>query len=87
MADPNIPVEPEVVDRVPLEPQQLGVVLQNYVIGKRVTHVTHFRSQKDNRERYAVIMEDGACLLFAPSPNGVDLVMTLVQDVREKPGA
>ena len=87
VADPNIPVEPEVEGRVPLEPQQLDVVFKNYIFGKRVTQIAHFRSLKDNRERYAVVMEDGACLLFAPAPNGADIVMTLVQDVREKPSA
>ena len=87
MADPNIPIEPEVEGRVPLEPQQLDVVIKNYIIGKRVTHVAHFRSEKDGRERYTVVVDDGACLLFAPAPNGADLVMTLVQDVREAPSA
>ena len=87
MADPNPPVEPEVEDRVPLEPQQMDVALKNYICGHRVTHISHFRSPKANRERYAVVMEDGACLLFAPAPNGADLVMTIIQDVREKPSA
>lgn len=39
-----------------------------------------FRSTKDQRERYAVVLENGACLLFAP--DGQNLVMTLIQNVQ-----
>jgi hypothetical protein len=45
-----------------------------------VGRVVSFRSTKDQRERYAVVMESGACLLFAP--DGQNLVMTLIQNVQ-----
>ena len=79
MADPTNPVEPEVEDRIPLEPEQLLRALMNYVIGQRVARLVAFRSEKDGRERYVVILDNTTQLLFAPGPNGKDLVMTLVQ--------
>ena len=77
------PGEPEVEDRIPLEPEQLQRELENRILGQPVARVVCFRSTMDQRERYAVVMESGACLLFAP--DGQNLVMTLIKDVRQQP--
>ncbi len=78
--NPKPPVEPEVEDRIPLEPEQLQRALENQIVGQPVARVVCFRSTKDQRERYAVVLENGACLLFAP--DGQNLVMTLIQNVQ-----
>ena len=83
MADPNKPVEPEVESRIPLEPEQLAQALNNCIIGQTCERVFAFVSQKDGRQRYVVVFESGAALLFAP--DGQCIVMTMIQDIKRQP--
>ena len=70
------PVEPEVSDRIPLEPAQVVHALHNYIIGRAVERVVLYRAQ-DGRQRCAVVVEGGAYLLLAPT--NPDILMTIVR--------
>lgn len=71
------PIEPEVKDRIPLEPAQVVHALHNYVIGRPVERVVLYRAE-DGRHRCAVVVEGGASLLLAPL--GPDILVTIVRE-------
>jgi hypothetical protein len=71
------PIEPEVEDRIPLEPPQVVHALHNYIIGRAVERVVLYRA-KDGRQRCAVVVEGGAYLLMAPKDP--DILLTIVRE-------
>ena len=73
--------EPEVDERLTMEPEQMAQLFINRIGGQRATRMVCWISEKDHRERYMIIFENNAGILFAPAPNGVNLIATIILEV------